>query len=66
MQLVTNPASVMTNITAPPMPNAVPIFFDTPKNGHMPKIRLSTKLFTNTAPTINNAYSLTRTTPFVF
>ena len=63
---VTRPDSVMTKMTAPPMPSAVSRRFDTPKNGQMPKILLSTKLFTNTAPMIISKYSRTFTTPVLW
>ena len=42
-------ASTITNATAADMPNAVSIFFDTPRNGQIPKNCASTMLLTNTA-----------------
>lgn len=41
--------SVITNITANPMPAAVDIFLDTPKNGQIPKNCDNTILLTKTA-----------------
>jgi hypothetical protein len=37
-------ASVITKTTAPAIPIAVSIFFDTPKKGQIPKNLVSTKL----------------------
>lgn len=37
----------ITPITAPPIPAAVFIFFDTPRKGHRPKNWLNTTLLTN-------------------
>jgi len=45
---VTADATVMTKITAMPMPVAVSILLDTPMNGQSPRNRASTKLLTNT------------------
>ncbi len=42
-------ANVMTNMTAAPMPAAVFIFLDTPRNGQIPRNLTTTKLFMNTA-----------------
>ena len=50
MTLVANDASVMTKITAAPMPAAVSTFLDTPKNGQIPKNWLNTTLFTRADP----------------
>jgi len=44
-------ASVITNVTAMPMPNAVSVFFETPRNGQMPMNLFITKLLTSTPPT---------------
>ena len=49
--MVTAAATVITKATAPDMPSAVSIFFDTPRNGQQPRNRLKTKLLTSTAPT---------------
>ena len=43
---VTIVASVRTNVTAAPIPAAVFIFFDTPRNGQRPKNWLRTTLLT--------------------
>jgi hypothetical protein len=52
MSDVTMDASVMTKITAPDMPSAVLSFFETPRNGQMPRILESTKLLTRIAPMV--------------
>ena len=45
----------MTKITAPPIPAAVSVFLDTPKNGQIPKNWLNTTLLTTAEPiAINN------------
>lgn len=54
---VTAAAMVMTKTTAPDMPSAVGSRFDTPRNGQMPRNRLSTKLLTRMAPSTNRMYS---------
>ena len=46
---VTKVDSVITNSTAPDIPIDVDTFFDTPKNGQMPKNCDKTMLFTKTA-----------------
>ena len=46
---VTIVESVSTKVTAAPIPAAVSIFFETPRNGHIPRNCDSTILFTNTA-----------------
>ena len=58
LKLVKNEAIVITKITAPPIPEAVSTFFDTPRNGHIPKNWLSTTLFTMADPIaiINNSF----------
>ena len=52
---MTNVAIVITNITAPPIPAAVFVFFETPRKGHIPRNWLNTTLFTIAyATAINN------------
>ena len=41
----TSEDSVITNITAPPIPAAVFVFLETPKNGQIPRNWLRTRLF---------------------
>jgi hypothetical protein len=60
---VTAEAIVITKMTAPDMPIAVEIDFETPRNGQIPKNRLSTKLFTRIALTNRIKYSI-RLNPF--
>ena len=40
----------MTNVTAMPIPKAVSIFLETPRNGQMPRKRDMTKLLTRIPP----------------
>ena len=49
---VTAEAAVITNMTAPHIPRAVEIFFETPRKGQIPRKRVRTKLLTRTAPTM--------------
>ena len=44
---------VITKITAPPIPAAVSTFFETPRNGQIPKNLEKIKLFTKIAPRNN-------------
>ena len=55
---VTIVASVSTKATAAPIPIAVSTFFDTPRNGHMPKNCDKTMLFTNIADMNISMYSI--------
>ena len=49
MKLAPQP-SVSTKVVAAPMPTAVSSFFDTPMNGHRPRMRTKTTLLTRTVP----------------
>ena len=49
MHQVTAEATVITKTTAPDIPKAVSVFFETPRNGQHPRNLLSTKLLTKTA-----------------
>jgi hypothetical protein len=51
-------ASVITNITAPPIPTAVEILLDTPKNGQSPKNWARTMLLTRIAEIMMIIYSM--------
>src|SRR5210317_186243 len=48
---VTTVATVMTKVTAIPIPRAVSTFLETPRNGQMPRKRANTKLLTKIALT---------------
>jgi hypothetical protein len=48
----------MTKVTAAPIPNAVSIFLDTPRNGQIPKNCDNTILLTNIAEININKYSI--------
>ncbi len=48
---VTTVATVMTKVTAIPMPRAVSTFLETPRKGQMPRNRARTKLLTKMALT---------------
>ena len=50
MTLHTKEDSVITKITAVPMPAAVSTFLETPRNGQSPKNWLSTTLLTSAEP----------------
>jgi hypothetical protein len=52
-------ASVSTKATAADIPSEVSIFFDTPRNGHIPKNCDNTMLFTNMALMKIKMYSIT-------
>ena len=56
MTEVIHEARAITNITAPDIPMAVPSRLETPRNGHIPRKRDNTKLYTSTAPTVNSRY----------
>ena len=58
MSEVTSVASVITKITATPMPKAVLNLLETPKKGQMPKNCDKTILFTNTQAIIIKTYSI--------
>lgn len=60
MAPATADANVMTKITATPIPLAVLVFFDTPRNGHNPRNWLSTTLLTREEliKIINNSLSI--------
>ena len=45
--------TVMTNMTAMPMPNADSTFLETPRKGQIPRNCTNIRLFTKTAPIIN-------------
>src|SRR3989344_2701156 len=49
--------SVSTNVVARPMPMAVSSFLETPMNGHNPRKRTSTMLFTRIVLTRRSRYS---------
>ena len=51
-------SGVITNATAPLMPSDVSIFFDTPKNGQMPRNCDRMTLFTKMALIKINIYSI--------
>ena len=51
-------ARVSTKATAPPMPSAVSIFFDTPRKGQMPRNCDNTMLLTNIADMNIKMYSI--------
>jgi hypothetical protein len=55
---VTIVASVSTKATAADMPNEVSIFFDTPRNGQMPRNCDNTMLFTKIAEIKIRMYSI--------
>ena len=48
--------SVMTNVTAAPIPRAELVFFDTPKKGQMPRNWANTILLMNIAVTMMERY----------
>ncbi len=50
--------SVSTKVTAPPIPMAVSNFFDTPRNGQMPRNCDSTTLLTKMADINIKRYSI--------
>ena len=57
----------MTKITAPPIPAAVSVFFDTPKKGQIPRNWLNTTLFTMAEPiAINNNVCICHIPPIHF
>ncbi len=47
---VTTPDTVITNVTAQPMPKAMSTLRDTPRNGQMPRNVEKTKLLISTTP----------------
>ncbi len=51
MNQVTTVATVMTKVTAIPIPSEVSTFLETPMKGQMPRNRANTKLLTKTALT---------------
>ena len=51
-------AKTITKVTAPVIPRAVVILFETPKNGHTPRNWANTTLLTNIADIIINIYSV--------
>ena len=57
MQAVTKEAISMTKTTAPPIPRAVRIFLETPRNGQIPRILDRTILLTRIAPTVRRSHS---------
>ena len=48
----------ITNVTAPVMPIAVPIFFETPRNGQIPRNCVKTMLLTMIADMMIKMYSI--------